>query len=189
VDTYSSSNQILLYNLNGKSYSRSFQIAFNYEIFKRFDLRLAYKNDQVVMDFKTGSSQKPLVPKHRALVNVSYSSRKDEWRYDLTTQYQGMTKLAVSDENTNLPGNGDSQIKNNRSPEFITINCQITRIFNKQWEVYAGVENLTDFRQENTVINANDPFGEGFDATNIWGPVMGRKIYAGFRFKIPNKTK
>jgi hypothetical protein len=34
------------------------------------------------------------------------------------------------------------------------------------------------------VIAAEDPFGEYFDASLIWGPVHGRKIYAGFRFTL-----
>lgn len=30
----------------------------------------------------------------------------------------------------------------------------------------------------------DDPFGEYFDSGLIWGPVHGRKIYAGFRFLL-----
>jgi len=189
VDTYSSPDKIEIYNLKGDSYSRSFQIAFSYECFNRFDLKLAYKNDQVVTDYKGIPSQKPLVPEHRALANVAYASRNDKWRYDATLQYHGMTRLAVSDATQNNIGGHDSQVKNNRSPEYITINGQITHIFNKKWEVYTGVENLTNYRQEITVLNADDPFGEGFDATNVWGPVMGIKIYGGLRFVIPADKK
>ncbi|MBL0070987.1 MAG: hypothetical protein IPP34_03805 [Bacteroidetes bacterium] len=57
----------------------------------------------------------------------------------------------------------------------------------KKWEVYAGCENITGFRQEMPVIGADDPFGNEFDATNIWGPLMGRKIYVGFRYSIKQK--
>ncbi|HMT30041.1 MAG TPA: TonB-dependent receptor, partial [Bacteroidia bacterium] len=186
VDTYSSSDKIRLYNLDGKSYSNSFQVAFNYEAFKRFDVRLAYKNDKVITDYNGSASQKPLVPEHRALLNISYASRKEFWRFDFTTHYQGKTNLGVADEN--IHHHGDVQVIDNKSPEFFTFSAQITRVFNN-WEVYAGGENLSDFRQENPIIGANDPFGEGFDATNIWGPVMGRKIYLGFRFAIKNKKK
>lgn len=190
VDMYSSTDKILLYNLDGTSYSKSFQVAFNYEAFKRFDVRLAYKNDQVVMDYLGIPSQKPLVPEHRALANIAYASRKEDWRYDLTVHYQGETHLAVSNANTNThPGHNDNQITDNKSPDFFTMNAQITKVFGKKWETYIGCENLTDFRQETPVINAEDPFGEGFDATNIWGPVMGRKIYLGFRYSVGKQQK
>jgi hypothetical protein len=50
--------------------------------------------------------------------------------------------------------------------------------------IYAGGENLSNFRQANPIIAADQPFGPNFDASLIWGPVYGRMIYAGMRFKI-----
>jgi len=189
VDTYTSMNEINLYNLKGNSYSRSFQIVLNYEVLKRLDFRIAYKNDDVVTDYNGTSYTKPLVAKNKGLLNISYLARKEKWRFDFTTQYEGEKKLALSiNEVPDSPGHGDQQIKDNTSPEFYVFNGQITRIF-KSWEVYAGVENAGDFRQENPVIHADAPFESGFDATNVWGPVMGRKIYMGFRYKINDKDK
>ena len=50
--------------------------------------------------------------------------------------------------------------------------------------MYIGGENLTNFTQPNPIINADNPFEDGFDASLIWGPVMGRNIYVGVRYKI-----
>ena len=52
--------------------------------------------------------------------------------------------------------------------------------------MYIGVENLTDYTQPNPIIDAENPLGleSDFDASLIWGPVMGRNIYAGIRYKI-----
>jgi hypothetical protein len=69
------------------------------------------------------------------------------------------------------------------SKSFITLNGQITRAF-KRIEFYAGVENITNFKQDSPIIAANDPFGSDFDASLIWGSVGGRVSYAGLRFKI-----
>jgi outer membrane receptor for ferrienterochelin and colicins len=63
------------------------------------------------------------------------------------------------------------------------MNAQITRYFRK-WSIYAGAENLTDYMQMHPVIGADKPFESGFDATRIWGPVSGRRIYAGIRFTL-----
>ena len=58
--------------------------------------------------------------------------------------------------------------------------AQITKVF-KKWEVYLGGENLLDYTQHNPILNAANPFDQGFDATRVWGPLMDRKIYAGVR--------
>ena len=58
-----------------------------------------------------------------------------------------------------------------------------------KWQVYAGSENLTDFTQSTVVLGADDPFGKSFDATNVWGPVIGRNIYLGIRLTIKSNKK
>jgi outer membrane receptor for ferrienterochelin and colicins len=51
--------------------------------------------------------------------------------------------------------------------------------------VYLGGENLGNFRQSNPIVGANDPFGRDFDAAaRVWGPITGRMIYGGFRYKL-----
>jgi hypothetical protein len=184
VDTYSSADDILIYNLDGDSYSRSFQVSLDYEAFENFDVRIAYKNDRVVMSYLGVPSQKPLVPEHKGLLNLAYNTPKENWRIDFTAQYHGETKLSYAITEELHPGHTETQVKNNTSPDYVTLLAQITHVFNRKWEVYLGGENLTNYRQESVVLNATDPFSPGFDATNIWGPVMGTKIYAGFRFKI-----
>lgn len=189
IDTYSSTDIIEIYNLQGNSYSKSFQFAFNYEVFKRFDMRLAYKNDQVVIDYNGTSSKKPLIPEHRGLLNVSYQTAKENYKFDFTTHFQGKSNLALSTAtNDDYAHGNDDQIEDGKSPGFFTFNAQITKIV-KKWEIYIGSENLSGFRQEVPVMNSSNPFDEGFDATNVWGPVMGRKIYAGFRYTLKKNKK
>ena len=52
------------------------------------------------------------------------------------------------------------------------------------FEIYVGGENLTNYFQKNVIIAADEPFGEYFDASMVWGPVSGRLVYGGFRYKI-----
>jgi outer membrane receptor for ferrienterochelin and colicins len=187
VDVYSSENYIEIYNLKGNSYANSFQAALNYEVAKRFDVRLAYKNDRVVTDYNGISSRKPLIPEHRALLNMAYETINEHWKFDFTTHFQGKSKLALAGYDE-ISGHGDTQIRNGMSPEFFTFNAQVTYLI-KNWELYLGGENLSGFRQENPVMHASHPFEEGFDATNVWGPVMGRKIYLGFRYSLKSNLK
>lgn len=193
VDYYSYPGEIALYNLNGSSRSNSFQAAFNYEVFKGFDLRLAYKQDRVTTDYKIGTLEKPLLPDYRGLINLAYATRKEKWRFDLTLQLNGKSRLGVFEATSNPYHQGhnghEPQVgADNLTPEYITFNSQVTKIFNKHWEAYLGVENLSDFVQDLPVVGYDNPFGMEFDATNVWGPVMGRKIYAGFRYTL-NQNK
>src|SRR5690554_7382009 len=53
-------NEINFYNLDGESYSNSFQAEFNYDVFERFDLRMAYKFYDVETTYRSGKKQNPL---------------------------------------------------------------------------------------------------------------------------------
>lgn len=70
-----------------------------------------------------------------------------------------------------------------RFDSFTILNAQVTKNF-RNWSVYVGAENITDFRQKNPIISSENPFGDDFDATMVWGPTMGRKFYAGLRYTI-----
>ena len=51
------------------------------------------------------------------------------------------------------------------------------------------IENVLNYRQENPIIDADNPFGTEFDASMVWGPIFGRNIYAGFRWTLKNDEK
>jgi outer membrane receptor for ferrienterochelin and colicins len=53
-----------------------------------------------------------------------------------------------------------------------------------RYRLYAGAENLLDLTQHDPIISADNPFSETFDAASVWGPVSGRKFYAGIRWNI-----
>jgi hypothetical protein len=83
--------------------------------------------------------------------------------------------------------------KNGRTPVYPLLYAQVTRRF-KGWDVYAGVENLTNFTQKDVIIGAVkengivNPRQASFDASCIWGPLMGIKAHVGFRFTLWKKA-
>ena len=72
---------------------------------------------------------------------------------------------------------------NPKSDPFTTISAQMTREFN-DFEIYFGCENILNFRQENPLINPENPFNYDFDIANTWGPTKGREFYLGLRMTI-----
>ena len=70
------------------------------------------------------------------------------------------------------------------APSFAVINAQITRTFSSVFEVYVGGENIGNYKQDNAILSADNPFSGYFDSSMIYGPVFGQMYYAGLRFKI-----
>ena len=77
--------------------------------------------------------------------------------------------------------------KNGRTPVYPMLYAQVTRRF-KGWDVYVGAENLTNYTQKNPIIGADNPRLATFDASCIWGPLMGIKAHIGFRFTLWKKA-
>ena len=72
---------------------------------------------------------------------------------------------------------------NKEYKSFEQLSAQITRFF-RFGSIYIGGENLTNFKQKNPIINANDPWSKGFDSTMVWGPLEGSMFYIGLRLNI-----
>lgn len=169
--------EISFYELNGKSIANSFQVEVNYEPIENINLRTAYKYFDVSTDYISGNLSKPLQPKHRFFANLSVETNENDtgaqWKFDLTYNLIGKQRLPNS-----------NKIINDFSNSYSLLNTQITKVFSKQFEIYAGGENITNYKQENPIIDSNNPFGANFDSTIIYAPIFGSAFYAGFRFKI-----
>ncbi|GMN07043.1 TonB-dependent receptor plug domain-containing protein [Croceitalea sp. MTPC5] len=168
-------------NLEGQSYANSLQIELNYEVLPQLELRTAYKFYDVKTDYQTGLLQQPLQARNRYFLNLGYNTVQKEngsqWRFDYTLHTLGEQRLPSTEVNPVEFQLGDFV------QGYSLMNTQITRVFSKKFEVYLGGENLTNFRQDNPVLAANDPFGPNFDTTIVYAPVLGTMVYAGFRFK------
>lgn len=174
--------RISFYNLNGESYANSFQTEINYFINENLNLRLAYKYFDIQTDYASGKFSKPLTPNHRLFANISYETKKiddiKQWKFDLTYNYIGEQRLPDTSINPLEYQLGEY------SNSYSLLNTQITKVFTEKFEMYFGVENLTDLKQKNPILASDDPFGDSFDSTIIYAPIFGRMFYSGLRFKI-----
>lgn len=188
------SYEVNIYNLTGESFSNTAQLQVDYEVIKFLDVRVAYRWVQVQTDFNKGGIeanqvllQQPFTPEHRFFINLGYATKKtleeSNWTVDFTAQWFSEQRIPSTE------GNLVNNRRNELSPSFSLLNTQVTRNFNKRLAVYAGVENILNFKQENPIIDAENPFGNEFDASMVWGPIFGRNIYAGLRWKITKEMK
>ncbi len=169
-------NLVSFYNLDGKSYSHALQAELSF-LYKRIELKTAYKYIDVKTQYGQELKQKPFTPSNRVLVNLGYKTKYDKWKFDVTTLWTGLSRVPST------VGNREGNTRSTSSKAYAVLNGQITRRF-RVFEMYVGGENLLNYKQKNPIIDSDNPFGDNFDASMIWGPVAGRRIYAGFRYSI-----
>jgi outer membrane receptor for ferrienterochelin and colicins len=172
-----SAREANFFGLEGNSYSHSVQLQVDYQLMRRFDLRMAYRWQDVQTDYLNGLSARPLIAAHRAFINLAYET-KNKWKFDYTVQWLGRQR--IPDTSVNPPG---YQL-NDYSPDYMVINAQITKDFKDKWSVYLGVENMSNYRLSKPILASEEPFSPYFDSSLVWGPIFGRMAYAGFRHRL-----
>lgn len=182
VDVDSDPHAISFYNLDGRSYSSSYQIEATYPFpfLRGFTLTAAYRYMNSKTDYQdaegvTRRLKKPLVSDYKGLVTASYQTPLKKWQFDITGQFNGGGRMPEPDKNNPL---WDAHFN-----AYNIWNAQITKFF-RRWSVYVGSENMFNFMQDHPIIDAANPRGDNFDGSMVWGPVHGRKIYIGLRFNI-----
>lgn len=180
VDVDADPHKVFIYNLQGRSFSNTVQTEFSWEIRKRLQVRTAYRYIDTRTQYATGLLPRYLLSKHRAFINLSYETKDQHWLFDLTTQWHGPKRLP------NTQTNPLEYQRSNLSPAFFIVNSQVTfkTGFKRSFDIYLGVENALNVKMPNPILASNNPFGPYFDASMVWGPIYGRMIYGGVRFKI-----
>ncbi len=177
-----SPQKIVFYNLKGESFANSFQTQLDFTPAKNLEMRLAYKYYDVQANFIDGQREIPFMAKNRGFFNASYSTDKTDkgafWNMDATLQLIGQQKLP------NLNANPLEYRIPEYSKSYSTLNAQISRNFNKSIRAYVGGENLLGYTQDNPIIDAENPFGNYFDAGMVYAPIMGANVYFGVDFKF-----
>lgn len=174
---------IHIYNLNGnyngtgnKSYSHSAQTELTLMPFKRFEIILAYRYNLVKQTTNRTLQDKALMSPHKALLSLSYATKFDKWKFNVSLQYHSKMRL---------PDMSDNPVEYQPTPSkgYFMLNAQITKKY-KGWEFYIGGENLANQKQPNPILSADNPYGEYFDASIIHSPITGIMGYVGFRYSM-----
>lgn len=177
VDIDSDVREVKIYNLLGKSYSNNYQLEIAYQLFKGFDIFAAIRYSDVKTQIENQLLTKPLTSKVKGLFTLSYASENRDWLFDTSILINGGGRIPSTKQNP------IEFQRNETFGSFTNVNFQLTKKID-YFDLYFGVENLTNFRQENPIISANNSFGDYFDASLIWGPIEGRKFYLGLRLTI-----
>ncbi len=173
-------DRIYFYGMPDGAYSRtdSFQLDFSSEPFRGFTVNLTGRLTDARQSLLHQSSDvKPMTSRYKAVLNLQYATRLRKWIFDFTASLNGPCKVwdfMAAD------------YEGGYTPAYPLLYAQVTRRF-KGFEVYLGGENLTGATQRAPIIGADAPWNMNFDASCIWGPIMGAMVYAGLRLTIWKK--
>ncbi len=174
-DYDSNPREVIFANLKGKAFSNVLQSEVSLTVLNNIDLKFSYKYIDLKYDKDGVRYDQPFNAKHRILATFSYAPANKSWGVSAGLNWFSKQRLPSTATNP-----AEYQLPTESKP-YTLINMQLSKNF-KYVELYAGVENLLNFKQDNPIISADDPFGPYFDTSFIWGPTRGREFYAGFRF-------
>lgn len=170
----------IIQNFRGTSVSNGFQAELYLKFFEMFELKTGYNFLDVYREIEGTKQLLPFNPMHRVMTTFSYKPLINKFHFDMNLHWFGKQRL---------PDTSLNPVEFQRpdfSQPYAVVNAQFTYIF-REFDVYAGCENIFDFRQKQPIISWQDPFGPYFDTSSVWGPTRGREFYVGVRFKLSNQ--
>ncbi len=179
ADQERDAEHIYIYATHGRSRTDSYQLDFTWTPVDRLDLfaTFRYTDSKMTLERADGSRarvERPLVSRYKTLVNIQYATKFRRWVFDVTAQLNGPARIP-----TQTGDLADSY----HSPAYPVLFAQVSRKVGK-FDLYLGCENIADYRQHRPILAADAPFSTAFNSSLVWGPLMGRKLYAGMRFNL-----
>ena len=153
------------------AFTNTFQADFAVEPFERFTVNVTARyTDARVQLAGQGLVERPMTPRFKGVLNLQYKTNLSRWIFDFTAALNGSARAY-----------GFMNLEGGRTPVYPMLYAQVTRRF-KGVDVYIGGENLTGFRQKCVILGV--PERPSFDASAVWGPLMGLRLDAGIRITI-----
>lgn len=189
IDFYS------LKSIGGRAFTDNYQLDFSIEPVQRFTITLTgrYTNARTSLAGKSGLVEKPMTGRYKGVINLQYATKLNKWIFDFTASVNGSSRLYDFMAADEIVKHSDGQLKVKKGHVYSTayplLYAQVTKRF-KGVDIYVGGENLTNFHQHMLVLGEKDSSGKvnprdlSFDASCVWGPLMGIKVYAGVRFTL-----
>lgn len=168
-------NRVTFYNPDGLSFTNTYQLDFSVDPVERFNILATFRYTDAKVTLRgQGLVERPLTSRFKGVLTLQYATPMNIWTFDFTAQVNGPMKL---------PYFASTAWGMETSPVYPILYAQVTRKF-RGVDVYVGGENLTNYRQKDAILNADNPYSTGFNASCVWGPLMGIKVYAGLRLTI-----
>lgn len=173
-----------------KSFAHSAQIEASIEVLRGWTWTAAFRYTDVKQTtFNSVKNMyelrsKALTNRFKGVITTSYQTPLKKWQFDVTAQFNGISRMPDG-----FTAYGD-MLGGYGTPKPYTwypqLMAQITKYF-RTCSIYLGAENMTNFRQNPSIVDSFHPFGADFDASMVCGPTTGWKVYLGFRYDLEKK--
>jgi len=186
IPDYNTDPNLIIYdNLDCNGVTRGMSFSVNHKFKVPFRVRLGITIQDVFEESKNEVGEivketQLFAPFFSGVFNLSYELKKWKTKLNYTGKIVGPQKLPIYDAPNERP---------EVSPWFTVQNVQVTKEFNKGWEVYAGVKNIFNFTQSSPLVNPENPYDATFDTSYAYGPLQTRRFYAGVRYNLKRKAK
>ena len=202
---------VTLYNMHdvdgAQYFSHNWQVEATMEILRGWTMTAACRYTDVKQTtFNTVANEwqlrdKPLQNKFKGIITTSYQTPLKTWQFDLTAQFNGEGRMpdgfVVPTGSKQYFTDEYGQIYHKWYPQLLG---QVTKFF-RTWSIYLGAENMTNFTQDNPIVGERlsgdkamrqeakgagfvNPYSANYDASMIWAPIHGWKLYVGFRWAL-----
>jgi outer membrane cobalamin receptor len=176
VDYDRSARDIWLIN-DKQSYANSAMLQMQINPWQSTTLSAAWRWNDLWQSTGGSLQRRALISPHRVLITLSQSFIERTFQLDISGIWNSTGRIPSTNENPENLRMAQSY------PDFTRINAQFTWRTG-DFDIYAGVENLTNTLQKHVVIDGMQPSGPYFDASLVWGPLDNRTIYAGIRLRL-----
>ena len=190
VDLDQDPHSVYIYNQSdikgAKSFAHSAQIEASIEVLRGWTWTAAFrwtdiKQTTIGADGIARLREKALSNRYKGVITTSYQTPLKKWQFDVTAQFNGVGRMpdgftAFGD----LRGGYGAPKPLSWYPQLM---AQVTKYW-KTCSLYVGAENMTNFKQDQPIIDSFNPFGPNFDASMVCGPTTGWKVYVGFRYEL-----
>ena len=178
VDMDQDKHAVYLYNQTdlpgAKSFAHCAQVEASIEVLRGWTWTAAFrytdiKQTTICADGIARLRPKALTNRFKGIITTSYQTPLKKWQFDVTAQFNGVSRV---------PDGFDQPFT-----WYPQLMAQITKYF-RTCSIYLGAENMTNFRQDPSIVDSFHPFGPDFDASMVCGPTTGWKVYLGFRYDL-----
>lgn len=170
---------------DGYSYTDNFQVDFSTEPLEGLTLTLTGRFTNARQKYVGTFAEddiKPMTSRYKGVLNAQYATHLNKWIFDFTASINGPCKV------WEFMKGYKGMYSDGWTPVYPLLYAQVTRRF-KGFDLYLGGENLTNYRQQDPILYADQPFSTGFDASCVWGPLMGIRVYGGVRITLWKTVK
>ena len=201
---------VTLYNMhdveNAEYFSHNWQVEATMEILRGWTMTAAFRYTdvkQTSFNSAVGEYQlrdKPLQNKFKGIITTSYQTPLKTWQFDLTAQFNGEGRMpdgfVIPEGSKQYHTLANGQVYHKWYPQLLG---QVTKFF-RTWSIYLGAENMTNFTQDSPIVGDRlevkgerqeargtgfiNPHSSTYDASMIWAPIHGWKLYLGFRWAL-----